>query len=144
LFMRRMAVLTKVQLDTATTQHYEAPPGVRIYDIAGPMFFGAAKTAMETLDTIGSETRTLILSMKSGPVMDGTGTVALQAILDRLHRSNRKVIIAGLQAEPAQVLARAGIKRVPGRLAFAPDIETAISMAIVHEARASSASEAAS
>jgi sulfate permease, SulP family len=144
LFMRRMAVLTKVQLDTASTQQYEAPPGVRIYDIAGPMFFGAAKTAMETLDTIGSGTRTVILSMKSVPVMDATGMVALQTMLDRLQRSNRKVIFAGLQAEPAQVLARAGIKRVPGRLAFAPDIETAISMAIVHEARASSASEAAS
>jgi len=135
LFMRRMAVMTKVHLDTEAETHYEPPPGVRVYEIAGPMFFGAAKTAMETLDTIGSETRTVILSMRSVPVMDATGMVALETILDRLHRSNRKVIIAGLQPEPSDVLARAGIKRQPGKLAFAPDIETALSMAIVHEAR---------
>jgi sulfate permease, SulP family len=135
LFMKRMAVLTKVQLDTESREHFEAPPGVRIYDIAGPMFFGAAKTAMETLDTIGSETRTVILSMKSVPVMDATGLVALESMLDRLQRSNRKIIIAGLQPDPAEVLARAGIKRIPGKLGFAPDLETAISMAIVHEAR---------
>jgi SulP family sulfate permease len=135
LFMKRMAVLTKITLDTSSAQSFETPAGVRVYDIAGPMFFGAAKTAMETLDAIGSETRTVILSMRSVPVMDATGMVALESMLDRLQRSNRKVIIAGLQPEPAEVVARAGIKRVPGKLAFAPDIETAISMAIVHEAR---------
>lgn len=135
MFMRRMAVLTKVQLDTENTDQFEPPPGVRIYDIAGPMFFGAAQTAMETLDAIGSETRTIILSMKHVPDMDATGMVALESLLDRLQRSNRKVIIAGLQRDPADLLARAGIKRVPGKLAFAPDVETALSMAIVHEAR---------
>jgi SulP family sulfate permease len=143
LFMRRMAVLTQIRLDTESSQHYETPPGVRIYEIAGPMFFGAAKTAMETLDTVGSDARTIILAMESVPVMDATGLVALETILDRLHRSNRKVIIAGLQPEPAQVLAKAGVKRVPGRLAFAPDVETAISMAIVHEARQPPASDVA-
>jgi SulP family sulfate permease len=144
LFMRRMAVLTQIKLATTTTQAYETPPGVRVYEIAGPMFFGAAKTAMETLDTIGSDARTLILDMRSVPVMDATGMVALETILDRLHRSNRKVIIAGLQPEPMDVVTRAGIKRQPGRLAFAPDIETALSMAIVHEARLSPAGAAAS
>ena len=135
LFMRRMAVLTHIKLDTPTPPQYEAPPGVRIYEIAGPMFFGAAKTAMETLDAIGSEARTIVLVMENVPVIDATGMVALESALDRLHRSNRKVIIAGLQPEPAQMLARAGVKRIPGKLAFAPDLETALSMAIVHEAR---------
>ena len=73
--------------------------------------------------------------MHNVPVMDATGMVALETILDRLNRSHRKVIIAGLQPEPTAVLAKAGIKRVPGKLAFAPDLETALSMAIVHEAR---------
>src|SRR5262249_55532415 len=143
LFMRRMAVLTQIRLDTRSSQQYETPPGVRIYEIDGPMFFGAAKTAMETLDTVGSEARIIILAMESVPVMDATGLVALETILDRLHRSDRKVIIAGIQPEPAQVLAKAGVKRVPGRLAFAPDIETALSMAIVHEARLPPAAGAA-
>jgi sulfate permease, SulP family len=143
LFMRRMAVLTKVQLDTDTHQQYDTPAGVRIYEVAGPMFFGAAKTAMETLDAVGSDIRTLILAMENVPVMDATGMVALETMLDRLKRSHRKVIIAGLQPQPAELLQRAGIKRVPGRLAFAPDIETAISMAIVHEARAGGSPAAA-
>ncbi len=135
LFMKRMAVHTRVTLDSTVEQQYEVPKGVRVYEIAGPMFFGAAKTAMETLDTVGSETRIMILAMRNVPVMDATGLVALETMLDRLHRSNRKVILAGLQPEVSGLISRAGIKRIPGRLAFAPDVETALSMAIVHEAR---------
>jgi hypothetical protein len=33
------------------------------------------------------------------------------------------------------MLDRAGIKRESGKIAYAPDVETAISMAIVHAAR---------
>src|SRR5262249_45005183 len=51
LFMRRMAMLTQVELETPPVG-YPMPPGVRLYEIAGPLFFGAAKTAMETLGTV--------------------------------------------------------------------------------------------
>jgi hypothetical protein len=56
-------------------------------------------------------------------------------VLDRLHRSKVKVIFAGLAPEVSAMLDRAGIKRVVGKIAYAPDVETAISMAIVHAAR---------
>ncbi|MBK9032984.1 MAG: C4-dicarboxylic acid transporter DauA [Myxococcales bacterium] len=135
LFMRRMAVLTKVTLDTGAAERFDMPPGVRMYEIAGPMFFGAAHLAMETLETIGGDTRTLILSMTKVDVMDATGLVALESMLDQLGRDGRKVIVAGLGAEPRALVERAGIKRIPGRLAFAPDVDTAVSMAIVHTAR---------
>jgi uncharacterized membrane protein len=58
-----------------------------------------------------------------------------------LFRSRIKVIFAGLAPEVAGMLDRAGIKREPGRLAYAPDVETAISMAIVHAARLRSLAE---
>lgn len=136
LFMRRMAVMTKIQaLETGMTQSIDMPKGVHLYEIAGPLFFGAAHVAMETLETVGHEARTVIVSMRQVNVMDSTGLVALESMLDRLARDGRKVILAALQPGPAELLERAGIKRVPGQLAFAPDLDTAISMAIVHSAR---------
>jgi sulfate permease, SulP family len=135
LFMRRMAVLTKVVLDTHSTESYSLPSGVQLYEVAGPLFFGAAKRAMDALHNSGRNVETLILSMSHVPTMDATGLVALESTLDRLFRSRTKVIIAGLQPEIADLLERAGIKRIPGKLAFAPDVDTAISMAIVYSAR---------
>jgi sulfate permease, SulP family len=135
LFMRRMAVLTKVSLGAELPAGFQVPPEVHVYEIAGPMFFGAAKTAMETLEAIKSDVQVVILEMSHVPVMDATGLVALETALSRLRRSGRKTILCGLQPPVAALLERAGIRRVPGRLAIAPDLDTAISMAIVHEAR---------
>ena len=135
LFMRRMSVLTKTELDAPLALDVDVPPGVRIYTIAGPLFFGAAKSAMHALHTVGDQDRVYILDMRSVPVMDATGLVALESALDRLHRSKIKVIFAGLTDEVSGFLERAGIKREAGKIAYAPDLETAISMAIVHTAR---------
>jgi len=135
MFMKRMAMMTRTNLKSASDQRFEMPDGVRVYEIAGPLFFGAAKTAMDMLHTIGDKVHTIILAMQHVPTMDATGLVALESVLDRLHRSNVKVIFAGLTEDVNEILDRAGIKRVPGHLAYAPDVETAISMAIVHAAR---------
>jgi hypothetical protein len=59
-------------------------------------------------------------------------------VLDRLRRSKIKVIFAGLVPEVGEMLERAGIKREAGKIAYAPDVETAMSMAIVHAARIAS------
>ncbi len=135
LFMRRMSVLTQVELETSSQLKYDVPSGVRIYEIAGPLFFGAAKTAMEALHTAGATDHTYILDMRHVPTMDATGLVAVESVIDRLHRSKVKVIFAGLTPEVSEIFERAGIKRELGKLAYAPDVETAISMAIVHAAR---------
>jgi SulP family sulfate permease len=135
LFMKRMAVLTRANLQTITDTKVEAPPGVRVYELAGPLFFGAAKTAMEQLHVAGDQDHTMILVMEHVPTIDATGLVALESVLDRLFRSKVKVIFAGLNPEVAELFERAGIKRDPGKLAYAPDVDTAISMAIVHAAR---------
>jgi SulP family sulfate permease len=133
-----MAVSTTVALESPQELGIgvELPAGVRLYQVAGPMFFGAAKSAMEAIATVGSGTdHTFVLNMQHVPTIDATGLVALESVLDRLFRSRIKVIFAGLTPEVADLLDRAGIKRDPGRLAYAPDVETAISMAIVHAAR---------
>jgi SulP family sulfate permease len=135
LFMRRMAVLTKVNLKSPAQIGLDMPPGVRLYEIAGPMFFGAAKTAMEAVH-IADGDHTVIIAMEHVPTMDATGLVALELVLDRLYRTGRLVIFAGLSPELVALLDRAGIRRAPGKLAYAPDTATAISMAIVAAAGA--------
>jgi SulP family sulfate permease len=136
MFMKRMAVLTKTTtLQQVKFEKFTVPPGVRIYEMAGPLFFGAAKTAMEAIHTAGGLDHSVIISMRNVPTMDATGLVALESVLDRLKRSKVKVIFAGVTLEVADIMKEAGIERIPGQLAYAPDVETAVSMAIVHAAR---------
>lgn len=135
LFMRRMSVVTKAELETPAQLNIDVPAGIRVYEIAGPLFFGAAKSAMEALHAVGDNDHTYILDMRNVPTMDATGLVALESVLDRLHRSKIKIIFAGLSTDVSNLFARAGIKRELGKIAYAPDVPTAVSMAIVHAAR---------
>jgi SulP family sulfate permease len=138
LFMRRMAEMTDVKLDEGTMAKLELPEGVRLYEIAGPLFFGAAQRAMSVFDAINGGGRSLAVIIYLGqvPAMDATGLVALETLIAKLKRGGHKVILAGARPQPAEVLARAGIVREPGRLAIAPDLDAALSLAILHTARA--------
>ena len=135
LFMRRMAELTHTKLDTGTMQKLEMPPGVRLYEIAGPLFFGAAERAVGAFDTARREGGVVIIYLGQVPAIDATGLVAFETMVGKLKRSGTKLILAGVRPNVAEVLDRAGLKREPGKLAYAPDVETALSMAIVHSAR---------
>lgn len=135
LFMRRMAELTESKLDTGTMTKHALPEGVRLYQIAGPLFFGAAQKAIAALDTVRDRPQVVILYLAQVPAIDATGLVAMETLLDKLKRGGHKVILAGMRRQVAEVLARAGIVREPGRLAIAPDLDAALSIAIVHAAR---------
>jgi SulP family sulfate permease len=135
LFMRRMAEITDTTLETEALGTFELPKGIRVYEIGGPLFFGAAQKAVNVVDQVNQEKGTVILNLTRVPVMDATGLVALETILAKLKRTGLKTILVGVNQQPAEVLARADIKRQAGTLAFAPDLDTAVSMAIVHIAR---------
>jgi sulfate permease, SulP family len=135
LFMRRMAEIADTKLETEAVGSFDLPKGIRVYEIAGPLFFGAAQKAVNIVGQVGKEKGTVVLNVSKVPVMDATGMVALETMLAKLKRSGIKTILAGVNPQPAELLARAGIEKVPGVLAFAPDLDTALSMAIVHTAR---------
>ncbi len=111
LFMRRMSELFHARLDSAASPHLVDPKmaGVVVYQIGGPLFFGAAEKAASTLARISDTTRAVILQMNDVPVMDVTGLVALESAIARLCAMKVYVVLVGVQAQPREILAKAGI-----------------------------------
>jgi SulP family sulfate permease len=116
LFMRRMAEVAQARLidEGHPAAPGKLPPGVVIYDISGPMFFGAAQRAMATLGIVDHKTTTVVLRLDGVPVMDATGLVALESALTELSHRGKKAIITGLQAQPRGLLQRARLLERPG------------------------------
>ncbi|MBI5764956.1 MAG: C4-dicarboxylic acid transporter DauA [Planctomycetes bacterium] len=112
LLMRRMADLSSVRLvDSHPIAPGEAlPEGLVVYEIAGPLFFGAAQKAMSSLRTVQRGIRAVVLDMQSVPAMDATGLVNLESAIDRLRKSGVFVVLAGVQKQPLRILAKAGWK----------------------------------
>ncbi len=113
LFMKRMSELTSSRLLTTGSQQDETrtlPPGVAVYEIAGPLFFGAAQRAMGAIETVGGGARIIILALGGVPVIDATGLVALESAIERLRLSKKLVIIAGPLPEPRRVFEKANLE----------------------------------
>jgi SulP family sulfate permease len=118
LFMRRMAEVTQVRLTTETRSDLPGtlPSHVALYEISGPLFFGAAQKAMARLHVIGDQARVVILAMEEVYTMDATGLVALESALSELKRHKCLAILAHVQVQPLELLRKAGVHERAGVL----------------------------
>ena len=128
LFMRRMAEVSSVRL---VDEHpmgltRKLPRGVVAYEIAGPLFFGAAQKAMAALQTVDKAVRVVILDLRSVPALDATGLVGLESAFERLHRADVLVVLGGVQPQPLRAMARAGWADRKGRILVYSDFEHAV------------------
>jgi SulP family sulfate permease len=136
LFMRRMADVTQVRLATDRPSDVPGPLPARvaIYEISGPLFFGAAQRAMAVLHSINEPDRAVILMMDEVHAMDATGLVALESALDQLRRNECLAILSAVQSQPMQVLIKARVPERAGVLLCA-NANDAVAAAAAHSAK---------
>lgn len=130
LFMRRMAEVTETTIssDEALLPGVQTPKGVLVYDISGPLFFGAAQRAMAALGVVTADMRAVILRLDHVPAMDATGLVALESSIEQLRRNGCFTIITGLQPQPLGVVTKAHVGDAPG-VAIRDDLISAVALA---------------
>jgi SulP family sulfate permease len=133
MFMRRMAEVSHTRLVSTDQLKLEEaiPPQTEIYEVSGPLFFGAAQKAMASLENVHGGARAVILVMEGVQALDATGLVALESVLESLEKQRCIAILACVQPQPAAVLHRARVhERKNVRLCS--DIETALATARDH------------
>ncbi|MCE8034054.1 C4-dicarboxylic acid transporter DauA [Halomonas sp. MCCC 1A11057] len=118
LFIRRMAHLTHARrLEPGSDEESrDLPRQVALYDINGPLFFGAAEKAISSLRVVDPEVRVVMLDMRDVPSLDATAIVALQSLVEELRARQVGLIFIGMPARMVVKLKRAGLKRQAGRL----------------------------
>jgi len=128
LFMNRMAELSVGQHIEADHPHLESPlpNGVRLYEVTGSLFFGAAEKAMSALHDVGARPRAVIIDITGVTVMDISGLVALDSAIERLRSDDILVAIAGVHGQPALLMRRAGLHNIPGQLLLSASLPQAL------------------
>lgn len=138
-FMFRMADAVEVSAgiklleengDTAddTSQRAKLPPGVEVFQISGPLFFGAANRLDELLDQFQKQPKVFILRMRLVPIIDASGVHALKVLLERCRRHGIVLIISGLQSQPQRVVRQMAMYPREGELYFAEHYEAALAL----------------
>ena len=128
LFLRRMSEVSGIRL---VDEHpfgldRPLPKGVVVYEVAGPLFFGAARQGMAALAATDKDVRAVLLDLRSVPAMDVTGLVALESTFERLERAGVFVILAGVQPQPLRAMARAGWRGRRGKVAIYRSFERGV------------------
>lgn len=102
LFMRKMMQTSSVQqavFSSGETSEdeplsYSLPEGVDVFEINGPLFFGAAYKFKDTMKMIESPAKILIIRMGNVPVIDATGIRVLKDVNNELQKKGSKLILA--------------------------------------------------
>lgn len=138
-FMFRMADAVEVSagikllnengdVDDDLSQRTKLPPGVEVFQISGPLFFGAANRLDELLDQFQRRPKVFILRMRLVPIIDASGVHALKVLLERCRRLGIVLIISGLQTQPKRVVRQMGVHPSNGELYFADHYEEALAI----------------
>ncbi len=144
LFMRRMAEVAGVSVSPndavghtndavhvadITNAERAAGRGVAVYEIHGPLFFGAATTFKQALSDIAKRPRVIILRMGRVPAIDATGLRTLADIVHRFRREGTLVILTELHAQPRQALERSPVADDVGPENIAPSLAAGVELA---------------
>jgi sulfate permease, SulP family len=121
LFMRRMAEVTNVSIvtreladgsdndeedDPNSVRKRDIPPGVEVFEISGPFFFGAAEQFKDTLGQVARNPRVLIIRMRGVPAIDSTGLHALHELARRCKHDGTLLLLSDVHAQPMFALVR--------------------------------------
>ncbi len=128
LFMHRMAKLSLVRVVASgeSTQVGDLPPGVRFYEVAGPLFFGAAEQAMMALRETDPNIRAVLVDLSRVPTIDMTGLVELEGVIEDLNEAGLFVALCSAQRNVLKVLLDFGYRRDPAKLWYYRSVAQAL------------------
>lgn len=127
IFMKRMSEATSIQnavsifnandegTDTLFEEELpELPKDVLLYEINGPLFFGASQKFQEVLTDLNQQPKILILRMRHVPFIDATAINRLKEICRQLQARGTAIIISGAKAEVTAELLKGNLYTVIG------------------------------
>ncbi|GAB3017160.1 sulfate permease [Niabella terrae] len=108
----------------------ELPEGLQVFEISGPLFFGAADKFREAMRFMHPSPEVLILRMGEVPVIDATGIYALREIHRELVRKGSRLILSDITS-PSVLgdLRKARLLFAIGKANVTPNLEQALERA---------------
>jgi SulP family sulfate permease len=113
LFMRNMIKFSDVSILTKeigdkefgydlVDGKFQLPKEVEVFEITGPLFFGAAYKFRDAMKYIKQHPKVLIIRMRHVPIIDATGIQVLKDVIGESVKNRTKIILSELENEQVQ------------------------------------------
>ncbi|HVY76034.1 MAG TPA: sulfate permease [Puia sp.] len=110
LFMQKMIRFSNVNIlkkedevadakDPEAVDRFRIPREVEVFEITGPLFFGAAYKFKDAIRFIEKKPAVLIVRMRQVPIIDATGIKTLQEVYRESKRRNIRLILSEVHSE---------------------------------------------
>ncbi len=141
LFLRRVMENTEVRAysgqlevdENSEMAHHEVldvNPGVEVYEIDGPFFFGVATKFDELMrNTPGRKPKVRIIRMRKVPFIDSTGLHNLETLIRSSREEGIHVVLSGVKDNVRAAIEHAGINHLIGNDHICSHITQAVAMA---------------
>lgn len=135
LFMKRMSDVAEVRSWKYAEDEEEAeqeklrklPSSINVYEISGPLFFGAAGIIGQI--AVKDHAKCLILRMNNVPALDSTALNALTELYDKCTQKKITIILSHVNQQPMNVMEKAGFAQKIGMENICDNIDDAIARA---------------
>jgi SulP family sulfate permease len=107
----------------------EIPKEILLYEINGPLFFGASQKFQEVLSDLNQQPKILILRMRNVPFIDATGINRLKEICQQLQAKGTVIILSGANHEVKLELLNSNLYKLIGKYNIHDTINNAIERA---------------
>jgi SulP family sulfate permease len=77
---------------------YQIPRNVEVFEITGPLFFGAAYKFKDAMQFIDKTTKVLIIRMRHVPIIDATGIQTLKEVYTHSKKHHKKIILSEINS----------------------------------------------
>jgi len=141
MFMKRMSESVHIKNITTELRDTEnlfdeelksLPSDVILYEINGPLFFGAARQFQETITIDNQNKKVIIIRMRYVPMIDATGFQSLKEIVKTFKERGILVILSGIGVELRKKFRNNGMYEIIERKYIVSDITKAISKADIY------------
>lgn len=110
-------------------QRASLPKDVRVYEIHGPLFFGAAYKFKEAMAELNEAPRAVIINMKHVPTIDSSGLHLLEDIQKLFSKGKTQLILSHPKQAVLTAMQRFGIAQHIGHANIVPNFSAAIKRA---------------
>ncbi|MGE0198043.1 MAG: SulP family inorganic anion transporter [Simkaniaceae bacterium] len=144
LFMKRIGEVSKIaplyftkeleleaeEFNKESFEKNAVPPGVEIYEISGPFFFGLADSLRDVLPQLKSKAKVFILRMRKVPVIDASGMHALREFYYRCQKDKTVLLLSGVNESVLKSLRKFGLTELIHEEFIFPHIDLALKKSI--------------
>jgi SulP family sulfate permease len=135
LFMKRMSEVTEVEgwkyiddeNDPDSITLREVPKHTLVYEISGPLFFGAADKILSI--SLKDKDNVLILRMRSVTALDATAMHSLEELYSKCKKKEIALILSHVNEQPMRTMKKAGFDKLVGEDNFCSHIDEALKRA---------------